>query len=456
MRFSADEVRARTQAFHEVYYYARLWESTHWLGVPAWKCPLDLWIMQEVIAETRPDVIVECGSAMGGSATYFASLFRLLGHGRVISIDIKSPSGLPHDDRVTFLQASSIDPATLEQVRSMIAPGERVMLVLDSLHNRDHVLAELKLWSGLVSPGCYCIVEDTNINGHPVYTDYEPDAGPGAFEAVEEFVSGTDRFVVDPSREKLLLTFNPRGYLRCVAPSALLTGTGQPLELASPAAQPKPDDLAARVEQLHAEMDAAKRLAVERYETIRALSASLSEQVGLVTTLRETVHAPLLDRVRWLERQVESGERRTRALSADHAEAIQSLQASMAEVIRSRAAITEMLDARGLRLKSVMNERDALVSERDQLRAQVRDLSAMLAMARSHASRLEEQCMHNANSNSESERRLRDLETDLETLLTRVEHLERLEQSRRDAVEPARTGPRLWPRRTPRDQAAKS
>ena len=84
------------------------------------------------------------------------------------------------------------------------------MVILDSDHSRDHVLRELELYAPLVTPGCYVVVEDTNVNGHPVV----PRFGPGPMEAVQEYLATTDAFEVDRSREKLLLTFNPSGYLR--------------------------------------------------------------------------------------------------------------------------------------------------------------------------------------------------------------------------------------------------
>jgi cephalosporin hydroxylase len=85
-----------------------------------------------------------------------------------------------------------------------------VLVVLDSDHRRDHVLAELYAYAPLVTPGSYLVVEDTNVNGHPVYEEF----GPGPMEAVEDFLKDRDDFAADPTREKLLFTFNPRGWLR--------------------------------------------------------------------------------------------------------------------------------------------------------------------------------------------------------------------------------------------------
>lgn len=86
------------------------------------------------------------------------------------------------------------------------------MVILDSDHSQAHVAAELTAYGPLVASGCYLVVEDTNINGHPVL----PDFGPGPMEAVVAFLQTTPAFEVDASRERFLLSLNPRGYLRRV------------------------------------------------------------------------------------------------------------------------------------------------------------------------------------------------------------------------------------------------
>lgn len=136
-----------------------------------------------------------------------------VGAGRIVSIDV-APQARPVHPRIRYMEGSSIDPAVVSAVRSGILPSERVLVILDSLHNRNHVLEELRVWSPLVAPSGRIIVEDTNINGHPVHTDYPPDQGPGAWEAVEAFLAENSDFEVDHAAERLLLTFNPRGYLR--------------------------------------------------------------------------------------------------------------------------------------------------------------------------------------------------------------------------------------------------
>jgi cephalosporin hydroxylase len=206
--------------FHKLYYDAALyggtWQNTYWLGVPTSKCPLDLWVYQEMLFELRPDVVVECGTFNGGSAFYLASMFDVLGHGRVVTIDIEPNPARPQHDRITYLNGSTTSPEVVAEVRRLVeqvAPTDgTVMVLLDSDHSKDHVAAELREYSPLVTTGSYVVVEDTNVNGHPVFADH----GPGPMEAVDEFLSGNDAFVIDTEREKFLLTFNPRGYLRRV------------------------------------------------------------------------------------------------------------------------------------------------------------------------------------------------------------------------------------------------
>jgi len=203
--------RATTNAFHRLYYEEpdRTWQKTHWLGANAYKCPLDLWIYQELLTSVRPDLLIETGTAAGGSALFLASCMDLLGTGRVVTIDV-AERVRPQHDRITYLSGSSVAPEIVDQVRSHAADAGVVMVVLDSDHQRDHVLAELRTYSPLVTPGSYLVVEDTNVNGHPVARDF----GPGPHEAVETFLAEGAPFVRDRSCERFRLTFNPGGFLR--------------------------------------------------------------------------------------------------------------------------------------------------------------------------------------------------------------------------------------------------
>ena len=196
--------------FHQFYYGSGVDRLTTWLGKPVWKCPFDLWIYQEILFETRPDVIVECGTALGGSAFFYASVCDLLQNGRVVTIDVQRRPGLVDHPRIRYLAGSSIDPEIVRQVRTHTAEAKRVMVVLDSNHAREHVFQELRLYGPLVTPGNYLVVEDSNINGHPVL----PSFGPGPMEAVRQFLRESRDFVADPGREKFFVTYNPMGYLK--------------------------------------------------------------------------------------------------------------------------------------------------------------------------------------------------------------------------------------------------
>ena len=204
-----------TDAFHRLYTVNRIQETlgaTRWLGVATVQCPLDMWVLQEIIWETRPDVIVETGTFHGGSALYFATVFDALGRGRVITVDIEDQPDKPRHDRITYLLGSSVSDEILATVRDALRPSGKVMVFLDSDHRAGHVIKELRLYSAFVSPGAYLVVSDTDLNGHPVVVPFQP--GPGPMEAVEEFLGENDAFQPDRSREKYGLTFSPGAYLR--------------------------------------------------------------------------------------------------------------------------------------------------------------------------------------------------------------------------------------------------
>ncbi len=199
-----------TDAFHRLYYDSAVWKDTYWLGTRAQKCPLDLWIYQEILQETKPDLILETGTAHGGSALYLASVCELLGRGEVVTVDISPIEGRPEHDRITYLTGPSTAGEVVAEVKRHVAMHERVLVILDSDHSCNHVLDELRTYGPWVSPGSYLIVEDTNVNGHPVL----PEHGPGPMEALEEFLAETEDFEIDTAREKFFFTFNPRGFLR--------------------------------------------------------------------------------------------------------------------------------------------------------------------------------------------------------------------------------------------------
>jgi len=212
----SDEEKVVVDRFHDLYYSR--WQvgqgtiSVGWLGYETQKCPLDLWIFQEIIVATKPEIIIECGTHMGGSALFLASICQLIGTGRVLTIDIKPlPSGPAHP-LITYLHGSSTDPVIVDQIRKIVDRNRKVMVILDSDHSEPHVSREIQLYKDFVGIGYYLIVEDTNINGHPTLASF----GPGPMEAVNAFISTTDEFCIDHARTRFLMTLNPGGYLKRV------------------------------------------------------------------------------------------------------------------------------------------------------------------------------------------------------------------------------------------------
>lgn len=210
-----------------------------WCGLPIIQLPPDVLVTQEIVWDVRPDVIVETGVARGGSLTYSASLLAMLDAAeatgrtpatsprRVIGIDIEIR---PHNRRaiethpfaamIQLLEGSSVDPAVVADVRGRIRPGERVLVILDSNHTHDHVLAELEAYAGLVTSGSYCIVQDTGIEAAPVgaFPDRSWGRGNSPLSAVTAWLPRHPEFTVDRSIDhKLQISSSPGGYLRRTA-----------------------------------------------------------------------------------------------------------------------------------------------------------------------------------------------------------------------------------------------
>lgn len=203
--------RAAVARTHDVFYGSDAWTKATWLGAQALKNPLDLWVYQEIMFETRPELVVETGTYRGGSALFLASICDLVGLGEVVSIDIEPVrSDYPSHPRISYLGGrSSTDPGVAAEVFTRAA-GRRVLVVLDSDHSQAHVEDELRTYAPLVPVGGYVIVEDSNIG------QIRKDLLPGPLEAIQTFLARTDEFEVDREREKFLITFNPSGYLRRV------------------------------------------------------------------------------------------------------------------------------------------------------------------------------------------------------------------------------------------------
>lgn len=200
----------------------RLDYEVSWLGVPIIQNPYDMLVMQELIFELKPDIIIETGIAHGGSLLYYASLFELLGKGKVIGIDIdirkhnrKLLDKHPLIKRVEMIEASSVASETLSDVKNRIKPSDKVMVILDSDHTKPHVAAELDAYKDIVTVGSYLVVFDTfmpYLVGLKGETQHFKD--DSAMDALKEFLAKNKNYKIDKSRNKFYISSCPDGYLQ--------------------------------------------------------------------------------------------------------------------------------------------------------------------------------------------------------------------------------------------------
>jgi cephalosporin hydroxylase len=202
-----------------------------WLGRPIIQYPQDLVAMQELIWEVRPELIIETGIAHGGSLIFYASMLELVAsctgcEGEVLGIDIDirphnrtAIDNHPMRKRIQMIEGSSTATATVTAVAEQVVGKRSVLLVLDSNHTHDHVLAELRNYAPFVTKGSYAVVFDTLLEDMPddLIGDRPWGRGNNPKTAVRQFLKESDRFVIDKSIEaKLLITVAPDGYLKCV------------------------------------------------------------------------------------------------------------------------------------------------------------------------------------------------------------------------------------------------
>lgn len=209
------------------------WDVKHvysfaWLGRPIIQLPEDMLRLQELIYRVKPDVIVETGIAHGGSLIFYASLCKSMEKGRVIGIDLEIR---PHNRKaieahqlkplITLIEGDSVAPDTLAKVKAELKPEERVLVILDSCHTKEHVLAELKAYSPLVSVGSYMIAMDgimQDVVGAPrTAADWNWN---NPQQAVAEFLQTEKNFVIEKAKFEFnegivedWITYAPQGIL---------------------------------------------------------------------------------------------------------------------------------------------------------------------------------------------------------------------------------------------------
>jgi len=182
------------------YHSSEVWDTVKYRGIQTLKCPLDLWIYQEIIFNVKPKIIIESGTWEGGSAEYLADICKLFELDTlVITIDI-APRRKVNHPMIKQLIGSSISPEILSTVRSLTDISGPRMVILDSDHSEAHVLSELHSYYSFVTTGSYLIVEDTNLDGPSI--------------AVNKWLLEHSEFIRDIDCERHGITFNPGGYLK--------------------------------------------------------------------------------------------------------------------------------------------------------------------------------------------------------------------------------------------------
>jgi len=200
----------------------KLMYEPSWLGMRIIQLPEDIVAMQELLWRLKPDVVVECGVAHGGSLVLHASVLELAGHGLVVGVDVEirphnraAIEAHPLAHRIRLIEGSSIDPETVAEVKRRCAGAETIVVVLDSNHSAEHVAEEIRLYQHLVTPGSYLVVMD----GAQALVADIPRGKPGwardnPLVAIRRFLAGTDEFERDASFERFGATCAPEGFLR--------------------------------------------------------------------------------------------------------------------------------------------------------------------------------------------------------------------------------------------------
>jgi cephalosporin hydroxylase len=211
-----------------------------WLDRPIIHTPQEMYAVQELIWSIKPTLIIETGIAHGGSLILSASMLALLDMAEAIEagtvcdpaaskrkvvgvdIDIRTHNrsaieAHPMSKWIHMIQGSSIAPEIVAQVKALAVGHERVLVLLDSMHTEDHVLAELEAYASLVSVGSYCVVFDTLIEELPkgYFSDRPWDVGNNPKTALRAFLAQHPEFESDREIEnRIAINYCQEGFLK--------------------------------------------------------------------------------------------------------------------------------------------------------------------------------------------------------------------------------------------------
>ena len=201
--------------------YAYQWS---WCDLPILQLPQDVIATQEIIFKCKPSVIIETGIAWGGGVALYATLMDLYGGRKIFGIDLNladsvmdSVKSVGFKTEIELIRGSSVDPSIVSHILECLLPEDRVMVLLDSNHTHEHVLAELRHYGPIVTKGQYAIVSDTIVELIPEQSHRPRSWGHGnnPMTAMRQYLRETSDYEIDAAiDDRLVISYSPSGYLR--------------------------------------------------------------------------------------------------------------------------------------------------------------------------------------------------------------------------------------------------
>ncbi|MCA0399614.1 MAG: cephalosporin hydroxylase family protein [Proteobacteria bacterium] len=236
------EFRRLSQTWLEASMRKKYVYNFDWLGRPIIQYPQDMWAVQELIWQVKPDLVIETGIAHGGSLILSASILAMLDYceamekgvtldpraskRKVIGIDIDirahnraALDAHPLSRTLHLVEGSSIAPETVAKVKEAAKGHQKVMVFLDSMHTHDHVVGELEAYAPMVSKGSYCVVFDSFVEDMPadLFPDRPWSPGDNPKTALRHFLKSHPEFAIDLDFDrKLMVSVASEGFLKRV------------------------------------------------------------------------------------------------------------------------------------------------------------------------------------------------------------------------------------------------
>lgn len=196
-----------------IYHQDNLHFNQRYRGIKMIKNPFDLVVYEEILWDVRPSVIVEIGSQQGGFAFWLNDRMRLIGQDcKIVTVDIKEDAknnleGINYKNFIHVVGDCN-SSRTIERVSKEIRQNDKVLIIEDSSHTYENTYNALCSYNHLITPGSYFIIED----GICDLIDFG--VSPGPMKAVEDWILKNDKFEIDRTKERYIMTYNPKGFLK--------------------------------------------------------------------------------------------------------------------------------------------------------------------------------------------------------------------------------------------------